>query len=259
MTQAARELLQHGLKDIYDAEHRFVTALVEMESNATDETLADGFRRHKDMTQGQIERLETAFDDIGIEPEREACAGAQGLIKEYKSFVSDKSYGSGMLDAFAAGAALKVEHYEIATYRALIDLAEFCDFDTAARALKQNLAEEEATAAELQSAATTLGANLADASTADVAGRAVGSAIDHVREATAANIGGARAVGQRAVKGARKAIKAAETRGRTARKKTSSSRKTTSRPTAKKSSARTPARKKKAAPKSRSRSRSKSR
>src|SRR5687767_4933762 len=127
MNQAAQKLLEHGLKDMYDAEQRFVVVLGKMESNATDSSLADGFRRHRQITENQVERLEKAFADLGTKPSREDCDGAKGLIKEYDKFVAEDSYGAGVLDAFAATSALKVEHYEIASYRSLIDLAEFCD------------------------------------------------------------------------------------------------------------------------------------
>jgi ferritin-like metal-binding protein YciE len=228
-----------------------------MSSNTTDPSLADGFRRHQETTERQVERLEKAFDDLGTKPSREDCDGAKGLIKEYEKFVDEQSYGAGVLDAFAAAAALKVEHYEIAAYRSLIDLAEFCNFNKAAKLLKQNLVEEEEAAAEMQSASSALGAQLADASTVAVAGRAVGSAIDHVRETTLANLGGARAVSKRAVKSAKKALDTGEKRGRTvrARVKTASTTKKSVRPKSKATAKKTTSTRKKPAAKSRSRSR----
>lgn len=225
MTQQALQLLEHGLKDMYDAENKFVDALSTMLENANDRSLSDGFRRHREVTQNQAHRLERAFHELGREPETEDCAGASGLIKEYEDFVKGQGRGNGLHDAFAASAGLKVEYYEIASYRALIDLAEFCDQDKVARLLKQNLAEEEQAAAEMQSAATKLGAKLAGASTAAVAGRAVGGMIDRTREGVFATVGGARAVGETAVGGARKALRKAERRGRkvTAQRKSAAS------------------------------------
>lgn len=237
-TTKARKLLEHGLKDMYDAEQRFVDALGSMIDNANDRSLADGFRRHREVTKGQVKRLETAFKDIGSRPQRAECPAARGLVREYEKFVQEETSGDGMLDTFAASAGLKVEHYEIASYRALIDLAEFCDYDKAARALKQNLAEEEQAAAEMQAAATKLSAKLADAPTTAVAGRAVGAMFDQVREGTMSAVGGVMTVGERAVGRARGALKSAERRGRrrvgsarassssTARRATSTTRKT---------------------------------
>lgn len=241
-TTKAKKLLEHGLKDMYDAEHRFVDALGTMIENAHDRSLADGFRRHREVTKGQVKRLERAFEDIGSSPQRTECPAARGLVREYEKFVEEETSGDGMLDTFAATAGLKVEHYEIASYRALVDLAEFCDFDKAARALKQNLAEEEQAAAEMQAAATKLSAELADAPTTAVAGRAVGAMFDQVREGTMSAVGGVMTVGERAVGRARGALKTAERRGRkrvaaSRRKTTSTARRTTS--TARKTTAKT--------------------
>src|SRR5688572_27162357 len=110
MDQRALELLQHGLKDMYDAEQRFSESLVKMAKNADDKTLANGFKRHKDVTDNQVKRLEEAFREMDLRPERETCKGATGLIAEYESFVEEHKDGNGLLDAFSATAGLKVEH-----------------------------------------------------------------------------------------------------------------------------------------------------
>lgn len=213
-TTKARALFEHGLKDMYDAEQRFTQALGTMIDNAHDRSLVDGLRRHRDVTRQQVRRLERCFDEIGERPQRRECPAARGLVREYEKFVDDEGTGDGLHDAFAATAGLKVEHYEIASYRALIDLAEFCKFRGAARLLSQNLAEEEQAAAEMQAAAMKLSAQLAGASTADVAHRSLGSMVSHVREGTFAAVGGVRSVGERAVGRARGVVRRAETRGR---------------------------------------------
>jgi ferritin-like metal-binding protein YciE len=240
MQREAFELLEHGLKDMYDAEHKFVDALGKMVENASDRSLADGFRRHQEVTRGQVRRLERAFNEIGTSPEREECAGAKGLIEEYQKFVKEQGPDGELVDAFAAGAGLKVEHYEIASYRNLVDLAEFCGEDGAAKLLKQNLAEEEQTAVEMQTAATKLGAKLAGASATAVAGRAVGSMVSQAREGTMRAVGGALAVGDRAVGRTQSALRTAERRGRKVKAKgRSATRRTASGTTRRKAPSRT--------------------
>lgn len=214
MREKAHKLLEHEMKDMYDAEQRFVDALGTMIDNAHDRSLADGFRRHREVTKGQVKRLERVFDEIGIRPQRVECPAARGLVREYEKFVEQEPSGDGMLDTFAATSGLKVEHYEIASYRSMIDLAVFCDYNGAARLLKQNLAEEEQAAAEMQVAATKLTAKLADAPLTAVAGRTVGKMVDQVREGTMNTVGGVIAVGDRAVGSARGAVRKAERRGR---------------------------------------------
>jgi ferritin-like metal-binding protein YciE len=151
------------------------------------------------VTLNQVKRIEKAFRAIGKEPSKETCKAAKGLVDEYEGFVIEHRGGNGLLDAFAATAGLKVEHYEIATYRALVNLAGFCDQAAVADLLSKNLAEEEQAAAEMMSASTKLSAKLAGASAAKVAASAVGSAFDHARENTFNAIGGVRAVAGHAV------------------------------------------------------------
>jgi ferritin-like metal-binding protein YciE len=159
-----RELLLHELKDMYDAEHKFAEALTTMIERTRDRPLTDGFRRHREVTRGQIRRLEQCFDEVGQRPQREECAGAKGLTEEYKSFVQKERPDAETHDLFAAGAALKVEHYEIVAYATMIDLALRLDLDECANLLTENLREEEATAAELEMASRKLGAELTGSS-----------------------------------------------------------------------------------------------
>jgi ferritin-like metal-binding protein YciE len=241
-TEKARELLMHGLKDIYDAEHTFAQALGTMAAKAKDRTLADGFRRHREVTQGQVRRLEKCFEEMGMRPEREECAGAQGLVEEYETFVRKERPDASALDVFAAGAALKVEHYEIAAYASMIDLALRLDMDDCARLLNESLKEEEATAAELEMSSRKLGAELTGSSAG------LRGAIDTLRSGSRS--GGLTAVG-RAVRGQasgaldrleRRGRRAASKRRSPAKKAASRSRSTGSRRTATTRNGRRPAR-----------------
>jgi ferritin-like metal-binding protein YciE len=256
MTKQGKELLEHGLKDMYDAEHRFVQALETMIDQVTDEALTDGFRRHLRVTKEQIRRLESCFDELGQSPKREDCPGSKGLIAEYQKFVKEEKPDAATLNAFAAEAAQKVEHYEIVSYRSLLSLAEFLGLDACARAFRQNLAEEEETAAELRSASEVLAAELTGAPVTGVVRRAAGSVFDQMRDGAVATAGTARAVGQvatrrtgkmveRAERRGRRAVRSAQKRGQTAkakasRRKAGSVRKTSVRKTTTRS---TPARK----------------
>jgi ferritin-like metal-binding protein YciE len=224
MDQRAMELLEHGMRDMYDAEQRFAVSLDKMQRNADDKSLADGFRRHHDVTLNQVKRIEKAFRAIGKEPSKETCKAAKGLVDEYEGFVIEHRGGNGLLDAFAATAGLKVEHYEIATYRALVNLAGFCDQAAVADLLSKNLAEEEQAAAEMMSASTKLSAKLAGASAAKVAASAVGSAFDHARENTFNAIGGVRAVAGHAVDRMDSRRKKAKAKAKTRKAKTTARR-----------------------------------
>ncbi len=154
------ELFKHELQDLYDAEFRQAQALTEMAENAGDGKLAEALREHREETQGHIKRLENVFETIGEKPQKEACAGVIGLVKEYKDFVGEDP-GEKVLNVFTAEAALKAEHYEIVSYSGLIKLAGQMGQTDVIDLLQQNLDEELATAENLEILSGQLGEELA--------------------------------------------------------------------------------------------------
>jgi ferritin-like metal-binding protein YciE len=226
-----RELFEHGLRDMYDAEHRFVDALETMITDVSDSDLVDGFRRHLKTTKEQIRRLDRCFDEIDQRPSREDCPGSKGLIAEYKKFVQEEDPDPAVLNTFAAEAGQKIEHYEMVAYRSLVNLAHFLGYDVCAKQLMQNLAEEEQAAAELRTASEALAAKLTGAPAPDVMRRAAGTLMDQMREGALVTAGTAMKVGEyatrrtgealeRVEKRGRRAVRSARARGRSARAKT---------------------------------------
>ena len=156
----ARELFEHELRDMYDAEHKLVNALETMANKVSNEQLSKSFQEHRQVTQGQIERLDKVFGLIDRAPRREACDGINGLISEFSGFVKDESPSEKVLDVFATAAAQKVEHYEICGYKSLIKLADTLGITEAAELLEQSLKEEQETATELETMSEKLGQEL---------------------------------------------------------------------------------------------------
>lgn len=159
MVDSTRALFEHELKDTYDVEFRLVDALKKMSSKVTDGELKRGFDQHRDQTERQIERLNKSFAALGISTQREECEGIKGLIEEFEEFLGENPPGE-ILDVFACTAALKTEHYEIIGYQSLIKLAYQAGLDDAVPPLKENLAEEEATAKKLEGLSEKLVAQL---------------------------------------------------------------------------------------------------
>jgi ferritin-like metal-binding protein YciE len=151
------ELFEHELKDIYDAEKKLSRELESMAKKVSDEQLAEGFLEHKQQTDGQIKRLDDVFGLLDKKPSRETCHGINGLIKEFKSFVNEEKPSPELLDVFATGASLKVEHYEMAAYKSLIKLARQAGLSDAVSLLEENLSEEEETARKLEALSEELG------------------------------------------------------------------------------------------------------
>src|SRR5215204_4201857 len=133
------------LKDIYYTEQQLIKAMPEMQKAATSEELEDAFENHLKQTERHVKRLEKVFQLVGQKPEGKKCEAIEGLTKEAKSIISETKEGSMTRDAALIIAAQKVEHYEIASYGGLVQLAITMGLDRVAGLLDKTLNEEEET------------------------------------------------------------------------------------------------------------------
>lgn len=143
------------LKDIYYAEQHLVKALPEMKNAASSEELEDAFENHLKQTERHVKRLEKVFQLVRQNPEGKKCEAIEGLTKEAKSIISETKEGSMTRDAALIIAAQKIEHYEIATYGGLVQLAITMDLHRAAELLDKTLQDEEDTDTTLTQIAET--------------------------------------------------------------------------------------------------------
>jgi len=134
-----------SLKDIYWAEKHLVKALGKMQKAATTDELKSAIEEHIGQTEGHVERLEQVFELFGKKPQAKKCEAMEGLTKEGESIVEETEEGSMTRDAGIILAAQKVEHYEIATYGTLRQLAVTMGQDQIAEILSQTLEEEKQT------------------------------------------------------------------------------------------------------------------
>ncbi|MDR6405509.1 MULTISPECIES: ferritin-like domain-containing protein [Chryseobacterium] len=144
-----------SLKDIYYAENAIIDALEKMQDAATTEELKEAFEDHQLQTKKHISRLEKVFKLIDETPEKKECEAIKGIIKEGEEVIKSTEEGSMTRDAALIIAAQKVEHYEIASYGGLAQLAITMGHDKAADLLERTLQEEEDTDYELTEIAET--------------------------------------------------------------------------------------------------------
>ena len=157
---SGRELFEHELRDIYDAEHKQARALETMANKVTEDTLKEALLTHQQETEGQIKRLEEVFGLLDRAARREPCPGINGLIEEYSEFTKEEDPSPEILNVFTAAAAVKAEHYEICGYKSLIQLAETMQMAEAVTFLQQNLEEEMRTAELMEQMSQKLGPTL---------------------------------------------------------------------------------------------------
>ncbi len=112
------DLFYDTLKDIYFAERQILKALPKMARAASSDKLKAAFEKHKEETQGQIERLQEIFEIIGKRAQGKTCEAIQGIIAEGEEIMEDFK-GSPALDAGLISSAQAVEHYEMARYGTL--------------------------------------------------------------------------------------------------------------------------------------------
>ena len=140
-SEGLRELYIEELKDLYKAENQLVKALPKMAKASNSEELKAGFEEHLDQTRGHVQRLEKIFKALGESPKGKKCAGMEGLVEE-GSEVMDEDFEGAVMDAALIGAAQRVEHYEIAAYGTVRELAEVLGESEQASLLQQTLDEE---------------------------------------------------------------------------------------------------------------------
>ncbi|CAA7197426.1 ferritin-like domain-containing protein [Chryseobacterium potabilaquae] len=144
-----------ALKDIYFAENTIIDALEKMQEAATTEELKEAFEDHQLQTKKHVRRLEKVFKLIDETPEQKECKAIKGIIEEGEEIIKSTEEGSMTRDAALIIAAQKVEHYEIATYGGLAQLAITMGHDKAADLLEKTLQEEEDTDYDLTEIAET--------------------------------------------------------------------------------------------------------
>ncbi len=116
-----------------------------MQEAATTEELKDAFEDHQLQTKKHVSRLEKVFKILEEKAEKKECEAIKGIIKEGEEIIKSTEDGSMTRDAALIIAAQKVEHYEIATYGGLVQIALTLGYDKAADLLEQTLVEEEDT------------------------------------------------------------------------------------------------------------------
>lgn len=139
------EFFLSGLKDMLYAESKLVEALQEMEQAATTEELKDAFEDHYLLTKKHVSRLKKIFERLGENEESKECKAMDGLIEEAREIIKSTEKGSVTRDVALIIAAQKVEHYEIATYGGLAQIAITLGLDKVADILEKTLQEEEET------------------------------------------------------------------------------------------------------------------
>jgi ferritin-like metal-binding protein YciE len=139
--KSLNDLLLTFMQDVYYAERQILKALPKMAKAAQNEQLRQAFTHHREETQGQVERLQKAFEALGKRARGQTCEAINGLIEEGEEIIEEFPEGS-VRDAGLAACAQAVEHYEMARYGALIAWAKVAGQKEIVQLMEETLQEE---------------------------------------------------------------------------------------------------------------------
>jgi ferritin-like metal-binding protein YciE len=132
------------LKDVFYAEKQILRNLPKMAKAVESDELRQAFEQHRTETDGQIQRLEQIFEQMGKRASGKTCESIQGLVAEGQEIMEDFA-DSDALDAGVLAAAQAIEHYEISRYGTLKSWAQQLGMDDAVKLLDETLEEEKKT------------------------------------------------------------------------------------------------------------------
>jgi ferritin-like metal-binding protein YciE len=139
-----REFFHDEIKDIYWAEKKLVQTLPKLAKAATSEQLRTAFTSHLEETKEHVARLEQVFELLGEKAQAKKCDAMEGITEEGASVIEDTDEGTATRDVALILAGQKAEHYEIATYGGLAQIAHTLGLDEVASILQTTLQEEKA-------------------------------------------------------------------------------------------------------------------
>jgi ferritin-like metal-binding protein YciE len=154
--ETPRDLFIHELSDCMSAEHIILKVLDEMSTETENAEARKAMLAHRKETETQISNLEKVFEILGEQPEDTTCHAAEGLREEHDALKEEKPEGNVKELGLLAGAN-KSEHYEIATYLSLRQMAQDLGETEVADLLNENLQQEKEMARTVQSLAAEVG------------------------------------------------------------------------------------------------------
>jgi ferritin-like metal-binding protein YciE len=143
MTDEAREVLIVGLRNAHAVESQAIE-LLERQVRALDDypDVQSRVQQHLDETRSQLKRLEDCLDQLGEGRSviKDVALSTLGNFMALSNTMADDAI---LKNAFAS---YSFEHYEIAAYQSLLELAALADEPELTSLLEQNLSEEQAMA-----------------------------------------------------------------------------------------------------------------
>jgi ferritin-like metal-binding protein YciE len=139
--ESLKKIFEELLQDSFNAEEQLIKALLEFTKVTDNEDLEQLFNYHLSELINQSTRLSHVTYRLRIENQGTVCKAMQGLIHEAGEIIKKHPLGISR-DAALIIALQKIQHYEIASYGSLIELADVLCLDHIADELERTLYEK---------------------------------------------------------------------------------------------------------------------
>ncbi|MEO6071098.1 MAG: DUF892 family protein [Chitinophagaceae bacterium] len=136
------ELFVAELKDTLWAENHLVNALPKMVAAAGSKDLKRGLADHQEITKTHAARLEEILELLGEKIVAKKCDAMEGLTMSGEHVIENTIMNSPTRDLGIIMSGLKVENFEITTYKGLIQVANSLGKTDVVGLLQQTLDEE---------------------------------------------------------------------------------------------------------------------
>ncbi len=138
-----RELLAACLRQMLWVEQQLAEdVLPELSERVHSIDLKRSFDRHRLETEGHVRTVRDVLDDLHLPAEPDESPAFRGLVAEHEQ-LAERCESPVMCDLAHAVAALAAEHLEVATYEALVSVAESVGEEEIGIRLRELLEQEE--------------------------------------------------------------------------------------------------------------------
>jgi ferritin-like metal-binding protein YciE len=151
-----RDLFIHELSDAMSAEQQILKMLPEWQKESQQPQVKQALQQHEQETRQQAQNIQTIFTQLGEKPQGTTCFAVQGIGEEHKAIRKAKP-SAEVLELANLDCTAKTEHYEMAMYGGLVQMANDLGERQAAQLLQQNLDQETAMAKRIELLARDVG------------------------------------------------------------------------------------------------------
>lgn len=137
------EMMIDQLRDAFSAEKQAIQGMKRALRKISSPELKEGTQAHIEQSEEQRSRIEQVLQQLGSKPDRTVCEAMRGLVEEAQHEMEEQEKGP-MMDLTIVASFQRIEHYEIASYGTMAELATALKQSEAAELLGQTLSEEKA-------------------------------------------------------------------------------------------------------------------